>query len=234
MTSAPWFPWFAVAAALLAVAFAWRLQVASKRRQFIRHYQFPPPLFAKLREQYPQLDARDSSLVAQALRQFFLAYLLGGRQPVAMPSKVVDDLWHAFILHTRSYHAFCRQAFGRFLHHTPSAAMGRSRELNAGLRRIWWHVCKEENIDPLAPKRIPLLFAIDRKLGIRGGHHYHLPTLAAAGAAHARDQAAVGGDGGGGGDWSVSVFGDKSVDGTTDGFPDAGGDGGDGGGCGGD
>jgi hypothetical protein len=234
MSSAFWLPWFAFAGAVLALALVWRhLVVASKRRQFIRHFQFPSPLFVKLREQHPQLDARDCSLVAQALRQFFLAYLLGGRRPVGMPSKVVDDLWHAFILHTRSYHAFCREAFGRFLHHTPSAAMGRSRELNAGLRRVWWHVCKEDNIDPREPKRIPLLFAIDRKLGIQGGHHYHLPALAAAGVAHAMERVA---DGVGSIDdgWTVDIFSDKAVDGSTDGFPDTGGDGGDGGGCGGD
>lgn len=248
MTSNSVLPWVGLAGVLLALAWVWNGLKRSQRRQLIRHYRFPNGLFAELRQRHPQLDGRACSLVAQALRQFFLAYLLGGRQPVAMPSKVVDDLWHAFILNTRQYDAFCRQAFGRFLHHTPAATMGQGRELNTGLRRIWWHLCKEENIDPRAPRRIPLLFAIDRKLGIAGGHYYQLPQLAAAGAAHAREQAqAV--DSSGGGDagsdaealWSVEIFCDREVDGSTDGFPDAGGgdsscDGGDGGGggCGGD
>jgi hypothetical protein len=222
MSASTVLPWFALAGTLLVLSVSWRLVVASRRRQFIRHYRFPPAVFDGLRD-CPELDAAQRSLVAQALRQFFLAYLLGGRKPVAMPSKVVDALWHAFILHTRAYDDFCRQAFGRFLHHTPSAAMGRSTNSNAGLRRVWWHACRAENLDPRAPKRIPLLFAIDRKLGVPGGHHYHLPTMAAAAAATNADG------------YSVEIFSDTSVDGTTDGFP-AGGDGGDGdgGGCGGD
>ncbi len=40
-----------------------------------------------------------------------------------MPSQVVDDAWHEFILSTRIYGDFCRRAFGYFLHHTPAEAM---------------------------------------------------------------------------------------------------------------
>ena len=36
------------------------------------------------------------------------------------PSKNVDKAWHAFILNTRDYEAYCRERFGRFLHHDPT------------------------------------------------------------------------------------------------------------------
>ena len=36
------------------------------------------------------------------------------------PSKVVDECWHEMILFTRSYHDFCHQFHGRFIHHEPS------------------------------------------------------------------------------------------------------------------
>lgn len=217
----------------------------SRRRQFVRRAQFPRSAFVALGEKYPELDRRQLALVAQGLRQFFLAYLQSGRQFVAMPSKVVDELWHAFILDTRSYGAFCEQAFGRFFHHAPAASIGKRRELNVGLRRIWWYVCREENIDPRKPLRIPLLFALDAKLGIAGGFHYTLPQLgqlgAAQAAAHASGDGGSSGCGGGETTYSVDVFSDRSIDGSTEGFGDGGGadggsdgGGGCGGGCGGD
>ncbi|CAH0442450.1 glycine-rich domain-containing protein [Ralstonia pseudosolanacearum] len=53
-----------------------------------------------------------------------------------MPSRVADDLWHAFILYTREYRDFCRRAFGKFLHHLPSAALLPVRkQSNIGLHR---------------------------------------------------------------------------------------------------
>ena len=38
---------------------------------------------------------------------------------VLTPSKVVDKIWHEFILFTRTYDKFCKQHFGRFIHHQP-------------------------------------------------------------------------------------------------------------------
>jgi len=164
------------------------------------------------------------------LRQFFLAYLKGGLKPVAMPSQVTDDLWHEFILYTRQYQQFCTQAFGRFLHHTPTAVMGRNRSSNEGLRRVWWHVCLEENINPRKATRLPLLFAIDSKLGLGDGFHYELDCSK-------RNPDGSGSNGG----HCASDFSDSSIDGGTDGFGDSdsgggdgGGDSGCGGGCGGD
>ena len=95
-----------------------------------------------------------------------------------------------------------------------------ARRNNAGLRRAWWHACKEENIDPRNPTRLPLLFALDGKFSIADGFRY------------AADCSALrkGGDGTVycGGDFGGSGGGDGS-----DGFGDSGGDGGCGGGCGG-
>lgn len=36
-----------------------------------------------------------------------------------MPSRAVDEAWHGFILCTARYSAFCREAYGRYLHHHP-------------------------------------------------------------------------------------------------------------------
>jgi hypothetical protein len=203
----------------------WHKLREARRADFIRGYAFPKGLIEKLQQRRPGLPAKDGQLVARALRQFFLAHLKSGRQFVAMPSQVTDDLWHEFILYTRHYERFCRQAFGRFMHHTPAVVLATAQRDNTGLRRTWWHCCKEENINPRKPTRLPLLFALDAKLGIADGFRY-APDCSALRA---------------GGDGSVHCGGDfssGSFDGGTDGFGDAGsssdGGGSDGGsGCGG-
>lgn len=217
-----------LAVALVGVALVFHFRyVALRREAHIRHAELPRGLFEKLRARHPQLSLKDCQLVANGLRQFFLAHLKSGRKFVAMPSQVVDDLWHEFILCTKNYDSFCRQGFGRFLHHTPAVVLTDDRLKNAGLRRCWWFACREEHIDPRAPSRLPLLFALDAKLNIAGGFRY-VPDCGGVRRASA--------DSGGGTPYCGSDFCSDGVDGSTDGFGDADGGsdgGGDGGGCGG-
>ncbi|MCP4616185.1 MAG: hypothetical protein GY844_07085 [Bradyrhizobium sp.] len=195
-----------------------------RREEFIRNYRWPAGLLERLEKHHAGFDRKDSALVSRGLRQFFLAYLRSGTKFVSMPSQIADDLWHEFILYTRDYQSFCQNAFGGFLHHTPAVVLSADRRNNEGLRRVWWHCCKEENIDPEYPTRLPLLFALDAKYKVVGGFVYHPRCEAlrqggggAAGAAHC------------GGDFSSS-----SIDGSTAGFGDSSSDGGSGGDSGGD
>ena len=97
-----------------------------ERLQAIRQHVFPASLLRKLRDHHPHLDEKDSFLVARALRQYFLIHAQMGPQAlIGMPSKVVDDLWHEFILDTRAYAAFCGRAFGHFFHHVPASSTPR-------------------------------------------------------------------------------------------------------------
>jgi hypothetical protein len=207
----------------IGLAGVWARSRKLARAQYIRGYRFPPGLFERLARKHPSLARKDHELVARGLRQFFLAYLRSGRRYVSMPSQVADDLWHEFILYTREYATFCRGAFGRFLHHTPAVVLGPGRRSNTGLRRCWQYCCLEENINPRRATRLPLLFALDAKLGIADGFRY-APDC---------DALRRGGDGRihCGGD-----FGSAGFDGGTDGLGDGGaeGGGGCGGGCGGD
>jgi hypothetical protein len=198
-----------------------------RRAEFIRTFRWPRGLLQRLEKHYPGFERKNSALVSRGLRQYFLAYLMSGKRYVSMPSQVADDLWHEFILYTREYDAFCRRAFGGFLHHTPAVVLSEHRKSNEGLRRVWWYCCKYENLDPVRPTRLPLLFALDSKLNIPNGFVYHPDCEElrknGSGAAY------CGGD-----------FADASVDGSSAGFGDgdASGHGGDGagsdGGSGGD
>ncbi len=225
-------PFLIVVTLVLTVVLAavWTGRRALQRQAHIREFTLPSGLFAKLRQRHPQLRPKECQLVAQALRQFFMAYLRGGRRPVSMPSQVVDDLWHEFILYTRHYERFCQQAFGRFLHHTPAVVLSGQQASDAGLRRCFWWACREENLNPRQPTRLPLLFAIDRKLAIAGGFHYALDCHALRDPAQATVQGTVvhcAGDISG----SIGTGGDAFGDGGGD---SAGGDGDGGGGCGGE
>ena len=238
--ASPWRSAFAVALVLggalcVFLFFALRAWEQSLRRQFVREAPLPRFLGAKLMAQYPQLSVRDTELVLHGLRQFFMAHLRSNRQFVAMPSKVVDAAWHEFILHTRGYEQWCHAAFGSLLHHSPAEVLGRDPKRNSGLRRAWFWACKEESIDPGAPTRLPLLFALDKKFAIAGGFTY-VPNCRDINNKAGSD-AYCGtsfGDGGGGG---CGGGGDGSSDGSFSFSSDSGGsDGGSscGGGCGGD
>jgi hypothetical protein len=92
--------WIVAAILAAGAVYLWNRWRQLARIEFIRNYTFPHGLFAKLNAKRPQLDTKQMQLVARALRQFFLAYLRGGRRYVSMPSQVTDDLWHEFILYT--------------------------------------------------------------------------------------------------------------------------------------
>jgi len=208
-----------VAAGLLA---AW---VASRRRMAIREGRLPVLPKRKLRQQYPQLEAKDTDLVERGFRQFFMACARSDGKYVAMPSKAVDAYWHALILDTKSYAEWCERTLGRFLHHMPAERLGSDGAANDGLRRAWFFACREEAIDPRRPTRLPLLFALDAKLGIPGGLVY---------SPRPRPPGVVGKSDGGAEITYGEDFADASFSGDADamGGADPGGDGGDGG-CGG-
>lgn len=243
--ASPWRSAFAVALVLggalcVFLFFALRAWELSLRRQFVREAPLPCFLGAKLREHYPQLSVRDTELVLHGLRQFFIAHLRSNRQFVAMPSKVVDAAWHEFILHTRGYAQWCDAAFGRLLHHSPAEVLGRDPKRNSGLRRAWFWACKEESIDPQAPTRLPLLFALDKKFAIAGGFTY-VPNCRdidnkAGSDAYCGTSFGDGGGGGCGGGSGGDGFSFSSDGGGSDGGADSGCGGGSscGGGCGGD
>ncbi len=89
-----------------------------------------------------------------------------------MPSVAVDDMWHELVLHTRDYAAFCETAFGRFLHHTPESAMSaEAAAVNraAGLA-MTFRLAQQDEDCPV--DQLPLLFGVDRQLGIGGGAGY--------------------------------------------------------------
>jgi hypothetical protein len=181
-----------------------------QRERLLRELPLPQFLKRRLRETYPHLSGKDCDLVERGLRQFFIACLRSRKQFVAMPSRVVDLMWHEFILHTQAYQQWCELTLGWFLHHTPAEVLGARAKNNDGLRRAWYWACRDEAIQPKSPSRLPLLFALDAKLQIENGYHYQ---------ADCRDiqrKSEAGGDGMG--VYCGSSFSDGSFSGDADSF----------------
>ncbi|MBU6214568.1 hypothetical protein KGM48_01865 [Patescibacteria group bacterium] len=60
--------------------------------------------------------------IGAALAEYreYLAYISANRNLYVLPPLDGDEVWHAHILHTREYEAFCKENFGQFLHHVPN------------------------------------------------------------------------------------------------------------------
>lgn len=143
-----------------------------ERSRMVREAPLPNFLKHKLVAAYPHLTLRDAELVERGLRQFFIACQRSNKRFVAMPSQVVDSMWHEFILHTSAYREWCHLVIGRFVDHVPAEVLGHKPSTNDGLRRTWFWACREESINPKKPSRLPLLFALDAKFAIPGGFVY--------------------------------------------------------------
>ena len=195
----------------------------TERRRFIQNYAFPKGLDVRLLKRRSELTPAQVALVFDGLRQYFEISLDAQKRLASMPSQVVDDLWHEFILYTRNYQTFCNRAFGRYLHHTPADAMSTPGAQSEGLRRTWWLACKLEGIDPKQPNRLPLLFAIDGQFNISDGFHY-VPDCSQARTQSGNASSHCGSDLGSGCSGDGGGCGDSSGDGGSS----------CGGGCGGD
>lgn len=205
--------WWVVVAMVVTALVTYTVWSRAYRRAYIDKFVFNEGLRRKFREVRPGLTRVQEDLVFDALREWFHVCRLAGQHFVSMPSQVVDDAWHTFILFTRSYGEFCRRGLGRFLHHTPAEAMSAPTQAQDGIRRAWRLACICEQIDPRAPGRLPLLFAIDATLGIANGFHYALQCEPGVAGAYCASHigcgsgcgsgcsggSSCGGDGGGGG-----------------------------------
>lgn len=208
---------FVTVLALLGGLALWLKAAGRRRARYLANFDFAALLDRRLAKRRPELDAAQRRSVLEGLREWFAVCQAARGRKVSMPSQAVDDAWHEFILFTRNYQRFCRQALGRFLHHVPAEAMDSPTQASEGLKRTWRLACRRAKIDPRAPTALPALFAIDGALGLADGFRYELDCLARGGA--------------GTGSHCANGIGCSSCSSCSG---DSGGDGGCSGGCGGD
>ncbi|MFF0737718.1 glycine-rich domain-containing protein [Streptomyces chartreusis] len=76
-------------------------------------------LVHRITTDHPEISDETARRIVGQAAAFIAA---SGRRPSRglVPSELVDHGWHAFILHTVDYAAFCDRAAGRFVHHVPT------------------------------------------------------------------------------------------------------------------
>lgn len=163
-----------------------------QRLALINNYAFTENVLNSFRKHYPQLDDAAVTQVINQLKSYFIVVLTATHdnelqklaKPVwGMPSRVVDDLWHVFILDSRIYMAFCMECFGFYLHHNSadaSVTYQRKQKINDQLYITWVYACQLENKGNLMMvDTFPMLFQIDDVLNIPQGFSYTLEEFLA-------------------------------------------------------
>jgi hypothetical protein len=147
-------------------------QGGAQRAAVVDGFQFPVGVRQRFGLEHNTLSSDDISTVEAATRQWFRLAARHPKAKLSMPSVVVDDMWHEFVLHTRDYAEFCDAAFGRFLHHTPESAMNAAAAAanQHGTLAATFRLAEEDEV--VERPRLPLLFRVDREVAVEGGRHY--------------------------------------------------------------
>ena len=163
----------AIALTAAIVSYGRKLVVLRGRARFIERYAFPPELLNSLQRD-SGFSLAQSGQVLEALKQYFIAWLLAQRSGIGkvlgMPSTAVDNAWHQFTLMPREYEKFCLDAFGDYLPRTPIRPEESDKPLANTLHQL-------KKFSPLRAGwakvgAMPLIFALDRELGVKDGHIY--------------------------------------------------------------
>lgn len=83
-------------------------------------------LCGKLAEEKGWGDADLQELVRQY--KMYLNLRLVHPDKALVPTRFIDEMWHAHILDTRAYADDCHRVFGEFLHHYPYLGVGGEQE----------------------------------------------------------------------------------------------------------
>lgn len=159
---------------LVVATIVWRGVLNVRRRIFLDAYVFPHSVQRHLQREFPQYGTIERAEIFAGLRDWFRIAQDGKNRSLSMPSKIVDEAWHSFILDTRAYREFCRRAFGRYYDHVPAEAMRSPTQAQEGVRHTWRLACAIEKIDRKAPTQLPRIFGLDARLAVAGGYVYAL------------------------------------------------------------
>jgi len=96
---------------------------ARRAERTIEGWEFPVHVWTKVAKRQPAATSEVVRAdVERGLRDWFICCAWRGRRTVGMPSRLVDEAWHAFILDSVAYMTFCGAVFGEYLHHFPEDA----------------------------------------------------------------------------------------------------------------
>lgn len=149
----------------------------------IENHSFPQVVVARFKSEVLfkfGVELSDDAIEASvcALKDFFI-FCCSTDKEVGMPSVLADELWHAYLLFTREYDAFCKH-LGRFIHHAPVVERGRDEDpekLFESTLRCFVMSCQREGLNPFESDIKPLLFLLDDALPSKFGNHFDLTEM---------------------------------------------------------
>lgn len=78
---------------------------------------------------YPDIPKEEAQVIFKdMLRYLWLSAILEEQRKtdpetpdvtITQSMMIIDEMWHAFVLYTRSYEKFCHKNFGEIIHHPP-------------------------------------------------------------------------------------------------------------------
>lgn len=160
--AAAWLVWLLVCAGALRLAYT--------QRRALETFVFPERIPLEVRKLVPTplADAQIAELI-EGFRGYLRIVQRDGPGH-AMPSRGVDAVWHAFLMMTRDYAAFCQRINGGMIHHLP---VGPDCEYTRrAAYKSWLACCRDEGINADTPERLPLLFTYDARFGIPNAMHF--------------------------------------------------------------
>lgn len=148
----------------------------------LQEYKFPETVRAVFRRENPNMTSEQEDLAFDGLKQYFMVALLNNAQlrprSIGMPSVLVDEAWHSFVLCTLPYDRFCKKFFGKLLHHHPDTnaeptQLSATSKFKSDVTHTWSTVQRGRRLYPayfrVDADDVPLLFAADTLGGIHGG-----------------------------------------------------------------
>lgn len=148
--------------------------------EILKHYVFSEKTLKSFSEKYPHFTPEQNKLVQNTLKDFFILNILEPKKNIAMPSRVVDELWHSMIDDKEEYADFCQKIFKKELNHIeePNSIKGKSRnnpvrgftkDVKQTYKLFSYHNDIQFNY---ASNKIPMLFMIDTLFPIDFGYFY--------------------------------------------------------------
>lgn len=147
----------------------------------LQEYKIPSTVRAVFRRENPKLTDFQEDLAFEGLKQYFSLLLLERARTkkvaLGMPSALVDEAWHAFVLCTEQYEVFCQKIFGKMVHHYPDTRaqptrLGSYSKFKQDVINTWSAASRAKKTHPKYfpnSKEVPLLFSADIDGGFLDG-----------------------------------------------------------------
>lgn len=94
-------------------------QPTTPKQHQLKTYVFPDIVLKTFEREHPEYSAEQRELAFRGLREYFVLHDLAKGEQLGMPSLLVDQAWHSFILCTREYEGFCLGLLRKMIHHCP-------------------------------------------------------------------------------------------------------------------